>query len=99
MKSELAEDLIAFLSQSKDVGSVLGKRAGHELDVADELLMPHKLGAKGPSKSEIGMKDLWHQGGVRVVPHFLVEDADELLLSRPGDPRQIQRLLVHRGMG
>jgi hypothetical protein len=45
MEAELAEHLIAFLPEFKDVGGIPIERSGHKVDIADELLMADQLRA------------------------------------------------------
>jgi hypothetical protein len=55
----------------------------------------YELRAERATESEVGMEYLWHQGDVGVIPHLFIEDADDLLLTRPGDLRQAERRFTH----
>jgi len=79
--SQLGPDLVAFLHHIENVGGVVAKRRGDEVDITRELLVAAKLPTKGAAKSEVRMEQLRDQALVGVVPQLLEEDADNFLLG------------------
>jgi hypothetical protein len=57
-KPELAKDLRSLLTKGQNVRCVLTERAGHKLDVANELLVSEEPWAERASEREVRVKDL-----------------------------------------
>lgn len=81
METQLSKNLIPLFREGKDIGRVVVERISNELHIAYELLMANQLRTQRATEREVRMEDLRHQGSVRVIPHFLVENPYEFLLA------------------
>ena len=80
VKPHLTTDTVAFFDYRENIGGVLPERAGHPVNTAAELFVPHKLWSEGAPKRETFVKEFRDQALVGVVPHVFVECANDFLL-------------------
>jgi hypothetical protein len=80
VESKLGENLVSLFRNGHDIRGVPIQSSGDMFNIANEWRVTRELRAKRSPKREIRMENLGHECGIGVVPHFLVEEANYLLL-------------------